>query len=56
VKSELPDMAMTALGPDVLASSCEGLKAAAATDPQALRERARAAAESYIGFLRNRQN
>jgi len=56
VKNELPDMAMTALGPDVLASSCEGLKAAAATDPRALRERARAAAESYIGFLRNRQN
>lgn len=52
MKEELPDMAMTALGPDVLASSCEGLKAAAGTDPQALRERARAAAESYIGHLR----
>lgn len=56
MKNELPEMAMTALGPDALAASCEGLKAAAATDPQALRERARAAAESYISFLRSRQN
>jgi hypothetical protein len=56
MKSELPDMAMSALGPDALVSSCEGLKAAAATDPQALRDRARAAAESYIGFLRSRPN
>ncbi|WP_156213189.1 hypothetical protein [Lentzea aerocolonigenes] len=54
MKSELPDMAMTALGPEALASSCEGLKAAAATDPVALRDRARAAAEAYIGFLRTR--
>lgn len=52
VKDELPGVAMNALGPDLLGSSCEGVKAAAATDPQALRERARAAAESYIGFLR----
>jgi len=52
MKEELPDMAMTALGPDALATSCEGMKAAAGTDPQALRERARAAAESYIGYLR----
>ena len=56
MKDELPDMAMTALGPEALAASCEGLKAAAATDPQALRERARAAAESYLAFLRDRQN
>ncbi|MEV6711566.1 hypothetical protein AB0M48_05905 [Lentzea sp. NPDC051208] len=54
MKDELPDAAMNALGPESLAASCEGLKAAAATDPQALRERARAAAESYIGFLRSR--
>jgi hypothetical protein len=54
MKNELPDLAMTALGPEALASSCEGLKVAAATDPQALRERARAAAESYIAFLRTR--
>ncbi|MFD4638238.1 hypothetical protein ACFWN2_13045 [Lentzea sp. NPDC058436] len=52
MKDELPGMAMTALGPDVLATSCEGLKAAAGTDPQALRDRARAAAEAYIGYLR----
>lgn len=52
MKEELPDMAMTALGPDALAASCEGLKAAAGTDPQALRERARAAAEAYISYLR----
>ena len=56
VKSELPDLAMTALGPEELASSCEGIKAAAATDPVALRERARAAAEAYIDYLRSRQN
>jgi hypothetical protein len=54
MKDELPDIAMTALGPDTLAAGCEGLKAVAATDPQALRERARVAAESYISFLRNR--
>ncbi|SEQ93331.1 hypothetical protein SAMN05216188_106266 [Lentzea xinjiangensis] len=53
MKDELPDMAMSTLGPDVLASSCEGLKAAAATDPQALRERARAAADAYVAFLRS---
>ncbi|HEX7309033.1 hypothetical protein [Lentzea sp.] len=53
VRDELPGMAMNTLGPDVLMASCEGLKAAAATDPQALRERARVAAESYIGFLRS---
>jgi hypothetical protein len=52
MKEELPDIAMTALGPDALATSCEGIKAAAGTDPQALRERARAAAEAYIGYLR----
>lgn len=54
MKSELPDMALTVLGPDKLAAGCEGLKAAAATDPQALRERARVAAEAYIGYLRSR--
>ncbi|HUQ56296.1 hypothetical protein [Lentzea sp.] len=53
MRDELPDMAMTALGPDALAAGCEGVKAAAATDPQALRERARVAAESYISFLRS---
>lgn len=52
MKDELPDLAMTALGPDALATSCEGLQAAAGTDPQALRDRARAAAEAYIGYLR----
>ncbi len=56
MKDELPDMAMTALGPDALASSCEGVKAAAATDPQALRDRARAAADSYVDFLRSVRN
>ncbi|RDI25311.1 hypothetical protein [Lentzea flaviverrucosa] len=56
MKDELPGAAMNALGPESLASSCEGLKAAAATDPQALRDRARAAAESYIAFLRSRQS
>ncbi|SDP97970.1 hypothetical protein [Lentzea jiangxiensis] len=52
MKEELPGMAMNALGPDALAGSCEGLEAAAATDPQALRERARTAAESYVAYLR----
>ncbi|PWK87189.1 hypothetical protein C8D88_104350 [Lentzea atacamensis] len=56
LKSELPDLALSTLGPDALAASCEEIKAAAATDPQALRERARAAAESYINFLKSRQN
>ncbi|GGU77089.1 hypothetical protein [Lentzea flava] len=55
LKDELPDLAMTTLGPEALAAGCEGLKAAAATDPQALRERARTAAESYLGHLRTRQ-
>ncbi|GGM92711.1 hypothetical protein GCM10011609_32690 [Lentzea pudingi] len=52
MKDELPGVAMNALGPDVLGSTCEGVKAAAGTDPRALRERARAAAESYIASLR----
>lgn len=56
MKDQLPGMAMSALGPDALAAGCEGIKAAAATDPQALRERARVAAESYIGFLKTRQS
>ena len=56
VKDELPDLALSTLGPDALAASCEGLKAAAATDPQALRERARAAAEQYLAFLQARQS
>ncbi|MET9224397.1 hypothetical protein [Lentzea sp. NPDC003310] len=52
MKDELPDTAMSVLGPDALAASCEGLKAAAGTDPQALRERARAAADTYIAYLK----
>lgn len=53
MKDEVPGIAMDVLGPDELFASCEGLKAAAATDPKALRERARAGAESYINSLRS---
>ena len=52
VKSELPDIAVAALGPDKLAETCDAFAAVAKTDPEALRERARAAAESYIAYLR----
>lgn len=51
IKAELPDVAMATLGPDTLAASCEGVKAAALTDSKSLRERTRKAAESYIAFL-----
>ncbi len=52
IKAELPDIAMATLGPDQLAESCAGFEAVAKTDPEALRERARGAAESYIAYLR----
>ncbi|SDF38737.1 hypothetical protein SAMN05216553_101386 [Lentzea fradiae] len=52
---ELPDLAMSKLGPDVVASGCEAVKAAAATDPEALRDRARTAADTYVSYLRSQR-
>lgn len=56
LRDELPGMAMTALGPDALASGCEALRAVAATDPQELRDRARNAGETYASYLRSQRD
>ncbi|MGZ3145043.1 hypothetical protein ACVDFE_24210 [Lentzea chajnantorensis] len=52
IKSELPDIAAATLSATTLSESCDGFEAVAKTDPQGLRERARAAADSYITYLR----
>ncbi|ANZ40993.1 hypothetical protein BBK82_38455 [Lentzea guizhouensis] len=52
IKAELPSIAAAVMSPSTLTESCDGFEAVAKTDPEALRVRARTAAESYIAYLR----